>query len=420
MEIKLSKYIVISEALGAPDDPRTERIIFSTRTAKGIKVTNFAIDLIQSGRFDLLPDRLFTIFMYHEIIIPACEDETETVIQRKLLTSKDIAAAVVSVLIDAAKEPVTGFSERLSRQLEALTAERMLTAGFSPLTVQISLLINDYDHGFTLLEQIQSLLKTAAWGQAADTDLQLIIDNRQLSRLAEYIPLNNTGFNRINFLYDDSLTADADSLAAYLVQLAGEMQQGPALAKIPAGLWLHLHPGQSVNVTLYINVFKRLAANRNLKIHICFASGGDIAAEKKLQQQEFEFIQTLSRNGIQVHFLPIPDNRYRAENHITPPYKAPANGILNISNIAPKENNLFAGELFTSLPGVKDNELRLFYSGEFAGIIRSGSSMCTSCVYLPLCGGRVNKLPGTTEGCPSFTRNFIKKVQYMYNFSLES
>jgi|GEM_PF-4384695 len=70
MHFKLSRYVLIFDPLYQKDDIRTERIVYSTRTGKRIKISNYAVSLISNREFLEIPDRLFTILMYHEIIVP--------------------------------------------------------------------------------------------------------------------------------------------------------------------------------------------------------------------------------------------------------------------------------------------------------------------------------------------------------------
>lgn len=89
MDLKLSKYLVISDLMSDPTTGEVYQILYSTRRGMGIKLTEQGSAFVLTKRFDLLPDRLFTILMYHEIVVPEDEDELQEVIATKKLLRQD-------------------------------------------------------------------------------------------------------------------------------------------------------------------------------------------------------------------------------------------------------------------------------------------------------------------------------------------
>ncbi|UOQ72924.1 hypothetical protein [Hymenobacter cellulosilyticus] len=68
----------------------------------GITISNYVWSLIEAGNFTAIPDNLFNVLMYHELIVPADEDELEEVITRNQLMALDTSGAELSVYLGSA------------------------------------------------------------------------------------------------------------------------------------------------------------------------------------------------------------------------------------------------------------------------------------------------------------------------------
>ncbi len=62
MRFKLSNYCIVSDAISL-ESAQSEKIIFSTRTGKGISISRYILELVQNSCFDSIPDKVFTILM---------------------------------------------------------------------------------------------------------------------------------------------------------------------------------------------------------------------------------------------------------------------------------------------------------------------------------------------------------------------
>jgi len=65
-------------------------------------------------------------------------------------------------------------------------------------------------------------------------------------------------------------------------------------------------------------------------------------------------------------------------------------------------------------PKITKQLSRLFFDDVFAKIILNQEIKCGKCIFLPLCGGRIDKSKKDDSDCPSFIRNFMDKVKYHY------
>src|SRR5438045_2613542 len=86
MDFKMSTY-VISSALESGDRPGSQVLIYSTRTGTALKITKYVLALLHAGAFAQLPDKLFIVLMYNEIIVPGQENELATIVRRKVLSA---------------------------------------------------------------------------------------------------------------------------------------------------------------------------------------------------------------------------------------------------------------------------------------------------------------------------------------------
>ncbi|MDF7816463.1 radical SAM protein [Runella sp. MFBS21] len=77
MDFKLSQYLVVTE-------PVTERkrVLFATRTARTLVITNSLYDKLMRGAWDEIEDQVFEKMLQIEAIVPADNDELKTIIGR--------------------------------------------------------------------------------------------------------------------------------------------------------------------------------------------------------------------------------------------------------------------------------------------------------------------------------------------------
>lgn len=416
MKIKFSKYVVISGPLDDADDIKTERIVFSTRTGKGIKITNYVISLIQAGEFSAIPDRLFTILMYHELIIPADEDELDIVLKRKTLTAVDILKKGTSLLVTGAPPPggVT-FSSLLQQQLNSAAKNN------EGLPLRIFFHIASIKKMSDRIEQVRNMVAADPALSNTEVKYELVITDEQVQDLLDFLPLRNPYFSKLRCSFAAPGKAGANKLLnEYVDRLTNVLKVNQAIREVPVQCSLLL---TEASLSPEMPDMKKLAgltacSNLNLSVHIPGTALKNKAV--KLEKLESELLFQLSANRIRADFRPVPDCKYHAaltwkeigSELDTPLLTLPAKYI----------QDLETGFEDFYLAGRQELEpvMGKFYDAEFAAKIMGNGLPCSTCIFLPMCGGRADKERGTDTDCPVFIRNFMPKVKYMYNFSLEN
>lgn len=89
MQLKLSRYIVTSDSFIDGLDNKEKVVGFSTRSQNAFIFEKEKYDLLQSGKFDLLPFDFIMDMMSSEILIPASEDELKTILSRSASAIND-------------------------------------------------------------------------------------------------------------------------------------------------------------------------------------------------------------------------------------------------------------------------------------------------------------------------------------------
>ena len=90
MEIPITKY---------ESQPAADRILFSARSGKMLRLSRYYLDLLYAGDFDPLPDRLFNILWDYEILVPADEDELSVLAHLQALEERDSAEYSITLFV---------------------------------------------------------------------------------------------------------------------------------------------------------------------------------------------------------------------------------------------------------------------------------------------------------------------------------
>jgi hypothetical protein len=90
MSLKLSSYLIT-----LPEDvnglgPADKLLLFSTRSARLIRISVFVYQLLGNGDFDKLPDPLFIKLVENEIIISEAEIEFDYIIAKHIAIAADL------------------------------------------------------------------------------------------------------------------------------------------------------------------------------------------------------------------------------------------------------------------------------------------------------------------------------------------
>src|SRR5690606_17655989 len=94
-------------------------MLFSTRKGMGITVTNYLLNILEAGQFESIPDHMFNILMYHEIIVPADENEFEEIVQRKTAAALDARLNEITIAITPDTNWNAGIVDRINNRIAA-------------------------------------------------------------------------------------------------------------------------------------------------------------------------------------------------------------------------------------------------------------------------------------------------------------
>ena len=82
MKFKLSHYNIVTDSLSDEQSESAKRVLFATRTAKSMVITNRLYDKLQREAWDELAPNDFDKLLAIEAIVPQSEIEVKTIIER--------------------------------------------------------------------------------------------------------------------------------------------------------------------------------------------------------------------------------------------------------------------------------------------------------------------------------------------------
>ena len=407
---KLSNYIVISDSLDGSDSLQSERIVYSTRTGKGIKITNFVLELIMQGQYATIPDRLFTILMYHEIIVPAEENELDMIIKRKQLTSIDLANDNKCILVNSDCIEGSNVKDKIVREINFLLDN---SKDGKPIdSIGILIIINtSLEEGFKCLDILRNTIQELRLS-GIDIYYKLHISLKNISTISEFLPLKNPDLEEINLVYRND---GSSSLLQYLKTIASLFKFHEYLSLIPVNIYLNLGATSYMQLPDSLQALKALTAFRNLQLNVIPINNSPSESEI-LEKVELKILKFLEVEKIRINFIPKIDSKYFNEKAFKAFYKIADFTSFSRAGVVDDiyEINNFSSYEDTDMLG----GARVFYDKNYIDALLENKTKCSSCVYLPLCGGRINKSKKHDLDCPPFTKNFVDKFKYLYNFSI--
>jgi hypothetical protein len=381
MEFKTSQYILISDPLsGQADDLTSKRMIFSTRKGMGVTVSNYLLQLLESRQFELIPDAMFNILLFHEIIIAADEDElTEIVMGKRMIVKSDEITVGVGFREKS-------FSEKLDKA----------TSLFDKMRSDLKLIKLEVNvESFLQINPIVNALNEAAGSNiAANVEIQ-----------ASVICLFSAD------IYDSDLKTGRIKLTEFHL-LVTDLQRSQAVCE-------------------WASAFVARPENSGVKLHIdIIFKGNDIADHhahllmiNALQGIEVKFCYAGNDEGLNASD---EKNILRSLSSIALPYDL----IPPVSRTfySPIPASKFVGDDYqmdktmASINMVGDEKgyfMKRYYDDEIVSELLRRDTACSNCVYMPLCGGRLNKSQEHALDCPGFISNFIEKARLKYKIPLE-
>ena len=100
LNVRLSKLNIYTRPFMEKSDQREHVIIFSCRKCMGVKLNTELFSIIKAKRWDLLPDELFTLLLYYEIIIHDSPGEFAAFYGFRALVAEHLATATQIISIE--------------------------------------------------------------------------------------------------------------------------------------------------------------------------------------------------------------------------------------------------------------------------------------------------------------------------------
>lgn len=364
MNFKLSNYVVISDPIGPAHELTAKRLLFSTRKGMGITVTNYLLSLLQAGQFESIPDHMFNILMYHEIIVPADENEFDEIVQRKISSALDARLSEVTITIDQDTHWNNGIIDRINNRIAAsLSSAESKTQNF-----QLHLDINapTFAAMASLYDRANGFLKNRKFPVRVKSDCTLQC-------------LYTIG-DKIQPIHEDAIGITSLKLS---VDLSHQSLTQGSVQDLNS-LFLQLHENDiKTSVTLLLNTSALQLLQGVRDMLDSFMRSRKNSVEIRLTdksedtEEEKTLITHLSQLNLHLDFFPAIDSMYFGET----------------------------GSLRTP---------REYYDEPIVNALTQGSSRCASCIYLPMCGGKLHKHPHRDDDCPAFVQNFMDKARLKY------
>ncbi|MCD9019433.1 hypothetical protein [Parachryseolinea silvisoli] len=372
--------MTVSEPLDQEDTPKSLRMIFSTRKGMGITLTNYVWTMVEAGNFEILPDHLFNILMFHEMIIPADEDELEEIIARKVCMAGDTRNQEAEVCIDLTLTTDPAFADTFKGLLQGLidTSDQAFRK-----TLKVTVPDAGRGNALRVAQFVEDLVDAHSPGDTIDVQYCLVFDDILDIQEAQLYDTILPQVARIVFAFDQredmNETIHALTQAQALVGQSG-WQTILTDVRIP---WTD---DASVLRDLAAPL-KALATYSNVRIYPAvddYGAGG-----------EDTLLQYLRRLELHLNLLPGTSCTYSKQSDA---------GIVSHIQKYTVEN---------LLSGPSNTMDRRLYDNTIVEQLRAHTIACSTCTYLPMCGGQVDKGPGD-DSCPAFVHNFGEKVRLKY------
>lgn len=382
MKLKKSNYCIVSNSTGNNKTPQSEIFVFSTRTEKGLIITKQIFDLLQRGDFTSIPDKFFISLMYCEIIVPQEENELEIVISRKLLLNVDADNRFRSVYFYPDQESAEKCIAKLNEFLNITPSE---VANI----VIVTSISHNIEGGLIAIGLIkQHVSKRISTDFKINYELNMFTNG--ILGLLELLPLSNPGYDVINFIFQSEKN---HSLLEYLKQVVTFIRLCSYSKQMKINLLLNLNDSQYFQIQDSIHLLKILSTE-NIKINL-FVNYTNSISLSDFDEIELAIIKMIKANGIGIGFVPNGDSKSF--------YKGANNQSFDLFyEYSSKTHDNFFGSGRTPYDEVISNSLI------------NNEIECSTCVYLPICGGRIDKVRIDNKDCPTFTRNFVEKVKIQY------
>lgn len=354
MRLKLSKYLVVSDKFVKKGTSEEVRIMFSTRRGMGIQVTEAGYQVIITSAFEHLSDRLFTVLMYHEIIVPENENELEEIVANKVLRTLD------------KKETEFCYTINSADQISQLKAKLQCKQGSNTL---VELSTNSITSSMELKIQICSEILSES---RKDLKFSIGVRNLIASDFREGMPLVTNDLTLLNVIYDEHFS----------LPFSKQLKDLQEAFRIRSDVRLHINIG--IHAALLnedsIPILKQMTNLNYIKLFLVPGS----------TQSERQLLKKMADNELRISVLP---------DATVSTYWTSAKGEKSHLFFAPTDSK------------------RKDYDRQMAKELQNGTLKCEDCIYLPMCGGHKKMTLNSDLKCPDFTKWFSERIFAKYSLT---
>ncbi len=382
MKLKLSKYVMVIPIPAFRDNPGADRLLFSTRTGKLMRLSWHFLGLLQDGAVLQLPDKLVGMLLDMEILVPDDEAETEFILTRNLARAADERDQSLTITLRA---PVKGeeHSYDYLRQdiTQALAAMPPSSVKGFKYTIRL-LLVVPQRMEWDWLPGLDAWLRS--WQPPVKAQFVLLVLAINEGCIELTIPrLQSVMLNKLYCVFSrsDQATGLSDALRSLLQQMQAPAGPVPAILHgvflAGAGDWERWDQE-------LVDALRALSAQRH--VHLEFIA----------EEQEESLLQFMIANRVKGSWLPAPQHRYYAVTPAESMQHSDLGWDAEDIRYMLRQESLEAG--------------RVYYDTDHIKHLITTASPCRDCLYLPLCGGHAGKLAAGMDGCPLFVRQLSARV----------
>ncbi|CAL1517706.1 hypothetical protein [Chitinophaga sp. MM2321] len=377
MQFKLSKYVYISPPIDGKEEPSAKRMLYSLRKGMGVTVTGYALQLVREGNFAAIPDGLFSTLMYHDLILPADEEELEEIVIKNQLAAADMRANEYSVRLTCEADIVP--------LLPVLQIREWLQAATPPAIkkkqLRITLEARNLEAAGGQVEAVHDQVDKAGLLASCQPVFQLESGTCTNWDYPEQI-LSATTIKLDHIILQPEVIREAHTairMHDMLLALEEKLISGSLLAAVNFHITVTVTSEYETLLPLLMKSLTALRRYRQVTLLVQL-SQEEQESTGTFFLKEKELLKYLDAQGLFLNLLPV---------------KLPCEYRKG------------------------DNGTHHYDPGMVASLL-TGKSFCATCSYLPLCGGEIDKQEGYNDNCPAFIHNFPEKVYLKYNIPLSS
>ncbi len=392
MHFKLSRYVIISDPIegGSAADLSAKRMIFSTRKGMGIVVTNYLVSILNQSDFELIPDHMFNILMYHEILVPEEEEEFESLLTQKNCIAQDTKCLEIIIKIAGDQDlndiVVKKLNDLLVTDSEYLknNNHRIIIDIDAPDIEELTahyLLVDNLlaEHNFLQRLNIECVLKCRSIGK----NYNFSVSEKKLAISSLHLLVDQNDVSPISVQYLDTILGN--------------------LNDAQANIYLIIKEGQLDSINQLNNIFEYLSLRKKTIRTIVLPFG---LSREDIGQKSI--LKHLSKEKYNFDFLPLPGSNYYSNKTDNQVY--PTGATFEFINQWFKDEEVAQKKI---LPLFTNS-----YDADITDILRNKVIKCNNCVYWPMCGGHINKNNYDDNDCPEFVTNFLDKAKLKYGIAI--